>query len=133
MKVIMEIRPWPLGFFESSVVLMVALACNGCAAQEPPHAVQADMQQQTVSDAELVDAHLDKRKFLLAASMLGRSAERDIALVSLMTGVMVSPKSDGNRSLRGVKTTFGEFIVLYYNKQVSGNTEYSYGYKNDGT
>ena len=87
--------------------LAVALVTVGCAASEAPRA-DASASQQRAAEVDLTGAHLDKRKFLLGISMLGKSVEQDIELLRMMTGHTFEPKeagyrmSDGSRRFRAI-------------------------------
>lgn len=116
--------------FEWAVAaLVLALIAVGCAASEGPRADAPNSQQREVG---LTGAHLDKRKFLLAASMLGVSPERDIELLSVMTGVKVEPKPEDKPSFRGVERTFQALIPLRGNDRIPGSTSYVYGVNTKG-
>ncbi len=105
----------------------VALVTVGCATSEAQRA-EMPAAQQRAAEPDLTGAHLDKRKFLLAASMLGRSAMRDIELLSTMTGAKVEPKPDKAPSFQGVEKTFQTLIPLIANDRVPGSTSYVYGF-----
>ena len=81
---------------------------------------------------DLVGAHLDKRKFLRAASMLGTTPEQDARLLSAMTGVKAEPRADDKPVFRGVERTFSTFITLRDADRIAGNTSYVYGITSAG-
>ena len=73
----------------------VALVVVGCATSEAQRA-DAPTAQPRAAEPDLTGAHLDKHKFLLGVSMLGKSPEQDKELLYKITGKVFEPKpSDG--------------------------------------
>ena len=79
----------------SGRLLLLALLA-GCVAPEPQAAAS-----QAAQLPDLTGAHVDKRKFLLAATLLGSSEQRDKSLIATMTGAEVPQKTSDDRPPQG--------------------------------
>lgn len=107
--------------FISAVIFSLALLLAGMSTS------RAQDTSQRAVEPDLTGAHLDKRKFLLGLSMLGKSARQDVDLLSKLTGVKVEPKPVAPRAGKGIEESFRAFIRLQEKDRISGNTDYWYG------
>jgi len=83
------------------------------------------------NDIDVSNAQLDMRSFLIAASEIGESSQKDLELVGKMTGVQAQPKQEG-RPLKGTIKSYRAFIRLLARDRIAGNTSYRFGTTQNG-
>ena len=122
----------PRGFIRLSTALLSVLVCTACVAQDTPGTAQSVKPQTPAAEIDLTGAQLDKRKFLLGISMLGKSVEQDIELLRKMTGHTFQFKEDGLPLTNG-STRFRAIAPLSKNSPMLIGGGYSYTVAPDGT
>jgi len=96
-----------------------------CIAQEMPRAQAPAAREKSAAEVDLTGAHLDKRKFLLGVSMLGKSVARDIEILREITGHTFEPKEEKGSMPDGAKQ-FRSYALHFKDSSLLINGRYEY-------
>ena len=115
-----------------ALTLAAMLIAAGCVTAETPLAGKPSSQQQGAAEVDLTGAHLNKRKFLIGISMLGKSVERDIEILRKITGYTFQPDKGEGLLLSDGSRRFSAFAPQFKDNPMLVNGRYSYTVASNG-